>query len=134
MIRYLLDTDICIYIAKQRPSQVLLRLKRTKPGELGISVITYLELVYGAWKSEPVEANLAKIEEFRHLVPVQSLDANAAQRYARLRTQLERRGSPIGDYDLLIAAHALSMGLALVTNNIREFGGVPGLRVENWVE
>jgi tRNA(fMet)-specific endonuclease VapC len=133
-MRYLLDTDICIYIAKRKPAGVLTRLERLRPGDVGMSVITYLELVYGACKSQQVEANGARIKQLSHLIPVQALDAPAATHYGRLRAGLERSGSLIGAYDLLIAAHALALGLTLVTNNVREFRRVPGLRLENWAD
>ncbi|HUI44191.1 MAG TPA: type II toxin-antitoxin system VapC family toxin [Terriglobia bacterium] len=131
-MRYLLDTDICIYIAKRRPASVLARLESLRPGDVGMSVVTYLELLYGASKSQRVEANLAALDELRLLIPVQPLDAAAAGHYGRLRTALEKKGTSIGAYDLLIAAHALSLGLTLVTNDLREFGRVAGLRVEDW--
>jgi tRNA(fMet)-specific endonuclease VapC len=99
-----------------------------------MSIVTYLELVYGAWKSQQAAANLARLEELRGIVPVQPLEVDAARDYARIRTDLEKRGSPIGAYDLLIAAHALSLGLILVTNNVREFARIQGLRLENWAE
>jgi len=133
-MRYLLDTNICIYIAKRKPSRVLLRLERLRPGDVGMSVVTYLELVYGAWKSQHVEANLARIEQLGLLIPVQPLDVDVARHYGRLRSQLEKKGSSIGAYDLLIAAHALSLGLTLVTNNVREFARVEGLHLDNWAE
>ena len=133
-MRYLLDTNICIYIAKRRPRCVLSRLERLRPGDVGMSIVTYLELVYGAWKSQQAAANLARLEELRGIIPVQPLDVGAARDYARIRTDLEKRGSPIGAYDLLIAAHALSLGLILVTNNVREFARIHGLRLESWAE
>jgi len=133
-MRYLLDTNICIYIAKRRPPCVLSRLERLRPGDMGMSIVTYLELVYGAWKSQQAAANLARLEELRGIIPVQPLDVGAARDYARIRTDLEKRGSPIGAYDLLIAAHALSLGLILVTNNVREFARIHGLRLESWAE
>jgi tRNA(fMet)-specific endonuclease VapC len=133
-MRYLLDTNICIYIAKQKPHSVLARLQQLKPGDVGMSIITFLELVYGAWKSQHREANLMRIEGLERLIPVLPLDASAAGRYGQVRTELERKGSPIGAYDLLIAAHALTLGLALVTNNVREFRRVQNLMVENWAE
>jgi tRNA(fMet)-specific endonuclease VapC len=133
-MRYLLDTNICIYIAKRRPPCVLSRLERLRPGDVGMSIVTYLELLYGAWKSQQAAANLARLEELRGIIPVQPLDVGAARDYARIRTDLEKRGSPIGAYDLLIAAHALSLGLILVTNNVREFARIHGLRLENWAE
>lgn len=133
-MRYLLDTNICIYIAKRKPSGVLARLQQLRLGDIGMSVVTYLELVYGAWRSEQVETNLARLEQLRHLIPVQSLGADVGRYYGRLRAELERKGVPIGAYDLMIAAHALSLGLTLVTNNVREFARVDGLRLDNWAE
>ena len=133
-MRYLLDTNICIYIARRSPPEVLSRLERLKPGDVGMSVITYLELVYGAYKSRRVQSNLEAIESLSRLVPVLSLDVTAARRYGQIRTDLEKRGAPIGAYDLLIAAHALAGGLTVVTNNTREFRRVAGLRVENWAQ
>lgn len=133
-MRYLLDTNICIYIAKRKPSGVLARLERLRTGDVGMSVVTYFELNYGAWKSRSIEANLARIENLRTLIPILSLGADAGEQYGRMRAQLEKKGSPIGAYDLLIAAHALSQRLILVTNNVREFSKVDGLRIENWAE
>lgn len=131
-MRYLLDTNICIFIANRRPAHVSARLERMRPGDLGMSVITYLELTFGAWKSADAQENLSKIERLRRLIPVAPLDVDTANEYGRLRTELDRKGATIGAYDLLIAAHALSLGLILVTNNVREFERVGGLRVENW--
>ena len=131
-MRYLLDTNVCIYIAKRKPAAMLARFKRLRPGDVGMSIITYLELVYGAWNSQRTEANLAIIDQLRLIIPVQPLDVAIATHYGRLRTGLERKGRPIGGYDLLIAAHALSLGLTLVTNNVREFARVEGLRLANW--
>ena len=131
-MRYLLDTDICIYIAKQKPRSVLARLQQLRSGDVGMSIVTHLELVYGAWKSQRREANLLRIQELERVIPVLPLDSSAGQHYGRIRAELERKGSPIGAYDLLIAAHALALGLALVTNNTREYCRVPQLIVENW--
>ena len=133
-MRYLLDTNICIYIAKQKPPRVGAHLQQLKPGDVGMSIITHLELVYGAWKSQHREANLARIQELERLIPVLPLDASAGRHFGQMRAELERKGSPIGAYDLLIAAHALTLGLTLVTNNAREFRRVPQLIVENWVK
>jgi tRNA(fMet)-specific endonuclease VapC len=132
-MRYLLDTDICIYIARRKPAKVGARFDRLRPGELGMSVITFLELVYGACKSQHPAENLALIEQFERIVPAQPLEAAASQTYGKLRVELESKGSRIGAYDMLIAAHALSLGLTLVTNNVREFGRVEGLVLENWM-
>jgi tRNA(fMet)-specific endonuclease VapC len=98
-----------------------------------MSIVTCLELVNGAWKSRRKQDNLAKVEELSQLIPVRPLDTAVADHYGRIRSELERKGSSIGAYDLLIAAHALSLDLTLVTNNLREFARIPGLRVENWV-
>lgn len=133
-MRYLLDTDICIYIAKRRPAGVLARLERLRPGDVGMSVVTHLELVYGAYKSRQTETNMTHIQQLSHLIPVQALDASAAVHYGKLRAGLEKSGSLIGAYDLLIAAHALALQLILVTNNVREFQRVQGLRLENWAD
>jgi tRNA(fMet)-specific endonuclease VapC len=99
-----------------------------------MSIITHLELVYGAWKSQHREANLLRIQALERVIPVLPLDAGASRHYGQMRAELERKGSPIGAYDLLIAAHALALGLTLVTNNAREFRRVPRLIVENWAE
>lgn len=133
-MRYLLDTNICIYIAKEKPLKVLARFRRLQPGDVGMSVITNLEMVYGAWKSQYREANLQRIQGLEHLIPVLPLDVSVCRHYGQIRAELERKGSPIGAYDLLIAAHALALGLTLVTNNVREFRRIPNLRVENWAE
>jgi len=133
-MRYLLDTNICIYIANQKPAGVLARLEGLKPGDVGMSIITYLELVYGAWKSQRRETNLQRIQNLERIIPVLPLDTKAARHYGQMRAELQRKGAPIGAYDLLIAAHALSLGLTLVTNNAREFRRVPQLIVENWAE
>jgi tRNA(fMet)-specific endonuclease VapC len=133
-MRYLLDTNICIYIAKQKPRGVLARLHQLRPGDVGMSIITYLELVYGAWKSQHREANLLRIQELERLIPVLPLDASTARHFGQMRAELETKGSPIGAYDMLIAVHAMSLGLILVTNNAREFRRVPQLIVENWAE
>lgn len=133
-MRFLLDTNICIYIAKRKPAQVLSRFTQMKPGDVGMSIVTYLELVYGALKSQAIEANLARIGQLEVLIPAQPLNVGVAGHYGRLRAELEAAGTPIGAYDLMIAAHALSLGLTLVTNKVREYSRVNGLRVENWVD
>jgi tRNA(fMet)-specific endonuclease VapC len=133
-MRYLLDTNICIYIAKRKPHGVLARLQRLRPGDVGMSIITHLELVYGAWKSQHRETNLVRIQELERVIPVLPLDASTSQHYGRMRTELDGKGSPIGAYDLLIAAHTLALGLTLVTNNVWEFRRIPQLVLENWVE
>jgi tRNA(fMet)-specific endonuclease VapC len=133
-VRYLLDTNICIYIAKRQPAKVVSRLEQLEPGDVGMSVVTWLELTYGAWKSQHAVENLARLEQLERLIPAQPLHAGVARHYGRVRADLERKGALIGAYDLLIAAHALSLGLTLVSNNLREFRRVPGLKVETWVD
>ncbi|RIH87085.1 tRNA(fMet)-specific endonuclease VapC [Calidithermus terrae] len=133
-MRYLLDTDICIHVARHRPRQVLERLRSLEYGEVNISVITEFELTYGALKSADPQGKLAQVELVTRFAPPLPLDSSAVAAAARIRLELERKGLRIGAYDTLIAAQALSSGLTLVTNNVREFGRVEGLRVENWLE
>jgi tRNA(fMet)-specific endonuclease VapC len=133
-MRYLLDTDICIYIARQKPASVAVRLDHLRPGDARISVITLLELVYGACRSKRYAENLARVQEFERAVPALPLETGVAEFYGKLRADLEGKGLIIGAYDLLIAAHALSLGLTLVTNNVGEFSRVEGLQIENWAE
>ncbi|MBW1694555.1 MAG: type II toxin-antitoxin system VapC family toxin [Deltaproteobacteria bacterium] len=130
----MLDTDICIYIIKRKPASVLKRLESLRPGRLAISAITFAELINGAKKSQHVEANLAKLNALGELVDIRPFDKQAAVCYGDVRSDLEKRGETIGSNDLLIAAHALSLGWTLVTNNEREFSRVKGLKMENWVE
>lgn len=99
-----------------------------------MSSITYLELVYGAWKSEDVGLNMAAVEQLARMFPIEPLNVEVGQHYGRVRTELERRGLPIGAHDLLIAAHALALRATVVTGNIREFTRVEGLNVENWAD
>lgn len=132
MARFMLDTDTCIYIRRRRPEAVMQRFAALGPGDAVISVITYGELRVGAEKGRWREQDLALLEGFAGIVPIEPLPAVAGAVYARVRSDLERRGEVIGNNDLWIAAHALSAGLTLVTNNEREFRRVPGLTVENW--
>ena len=130
--RHLLDTNICIYIQRQRPAAVLERFRRLKPGEVVISVITWGELAYGAEKSRQRDNVLALLEELVTMLPVMPLPETAGQTYGAIRAALEAKGQPIGNNDLWIAAHAKAAGLIVVTNNEREFRRVPGLQVRNW--
>lgn len=133
-MRYLLDTNICIYIAKQKPREALERFQQVAPSEVGMSIVTHAELIYGAWKSQHREANVHRIQELERLIPVLPLDQNISQHYGQIRAELERKGAPIGAYDLLIAAHALATGLILVTSKVREFRRVPTLKIEKWAQ
>lgn len=130
--RYLLDTNICIYIARQRPPEVLGRFRKLKPGEALISVITWGELCYGAGKSEQRDKAMRVLEEFAALVPVAPVSETVGQTYGAIRAALEAKGASIGNNDLWIAAHAKDSGLILVTNNERDFKRVSGLKVQNW--
>ena len=131
-VRYLLDTNICIYIAKRRPPEVAGRFERLSPGQVGMSMLTYGELLFGAEKSQHPQPATQRLEPFVELVPVLELPANSPRHYARIRAELERAGAPIGANDLWIAAHAMAANLILVSNNLKELGRVSGLRSENW--
>lgn len=130
--RYLLDTNICIYMRQKRPEEVLRRFRKLRPGEAGLSVITYGELLYGAAKSAQRAAALARLHELVQLLPALPLPETAAEVYGSIRAELEAKGEMIGNNDLWIAAHSLASGLTLVTNNEREFRRVRGLKVQNW--
>jgi tRNA(fMet)-specific endonuclease VapC len=132
-MKLMLDTNICIYLIKQYPPSVLERFLSHPVGDIGISSITVAELDYGASKSRHATKNRIALDQFISPLDVAAFDREAAAAYGRLRAALEQKGTPIGSMDLLIAAHALSLGVKLVTNNTREFRRVPGLRVENWV-
>lgn len=131
-VRYLLDTNICIYVQRARPPSVLARFAALNAGDAAISTITWGELVYGAEKSTRRESVLDALREFTSFVPVMTMPADAGAHYGALRARLERSGEIIGNNDLWIAAHALAAGLVMVTNNEREFSRVPGLAIENW--
>lgn len=131
-IRYLLDTNICIYIQRRKPGEVLVHFQKLKPGDAAISVITWGELLYGAERSQQRKRALQVLEEFKSLVPVLPMPENAGIAYGAIRASLESRGELIGNNDLWIAAHAKAAALTIVTNNEREFQRVPGLKVLNW--
>ena len=130
---YMLDTNICIYIIKQKPKEVIDHLKKIKNSDLCISSITYSELLYGVEKSSNVTKNLLALTMFLTNIEIISYDENASAQYGLIRAELERNGKPIGPLDMLIAAHAKSLKITLVTNNVKEFERVNGLKVENWV-
>ncbi|HLQ51295.1 MAG TPA: type II toxin-antitoxin system VapC family toxin [Terriglobales bacterium] len=132
--RYMLDTNICIYIAKHQPPEVRARFEHLKPGQIIMSAITYGELYYGANKSNQQTKSLAQLQELIQDVPIAELDSLAAQAYGEIRATLEKQGRVIGNNDLWIGAHALSLDLTLATNNEREFKRIPGLSVENWTK
>lgn len=132
MIKYLLDTNIVIYVIKRRPIEVM-EVFNQHASRMAISVITLSELMHGAEKSSWPEKNLNVVEDFCSRLQVLDYTAKAAQHYGAIRAQLEKIDQPIGVNDLHIAAHARSEGLILVTNNTREFTKVPGLQLENWL-
>lgn len=131
MLKYMLDTNIIIYIMKNRPAQVKKRFKQHKE-QLSISSITLGELVFGAEHSQQQERNLSDIEAMIARLEVLPFDNKPAYHFGQIRAALYNIGKPIGPYDMMIAGHARSSGLILVTNNIREFERVPGLQLENW--
>jgi len=130
---WMLDTNICIYLVKQRPVSVLEKFKTIEPGQIALSVITIAELEYGARKSQAVEKNLTALHQFTIPFEILPFDYNATVEYGIMRADLESKGTPIGSLDTLIAAHAKSLNYILVTNNEKEFKRVNGLQVENWV-
>jgi tRNA(fMet)-specific endonuclease VapC len=133
MLRYLLDTNIVIYVLKRRPVEVLSTFN-ANASRMAISSITLAELLHGAEKSSRVSVNLAAIEDFCSRLQVLPYGPKAAQHYGTIRAALEKLGQPIGVNDMHIAAHARSEGLVLVTNNMGEFARVPALEAENWVQ
>ena len=132
MLKYLLDTNIVIYVLKRRPVEIL-EIFNTNATRMAISSITLSELIYGAEKSINIDKNLEAIEEFISHLDVLPYDAKASQHYGQIKAALEKKGEVIGENDIHIAAHAISQGLMLVTNNLREFKRVPNLALENWV-
>ena len=133
MLRYLLDTNIVIYVLKRRPVEVLSTFN-ANASRMAISSITLAELFHGAEKSSRVSENLATVEDFCSRLEVLPYGPKAAQHYGAIRAALEKLGQPIGVNDMHIAAQARSEGLVLVTNNMGEFARVPALEVENWVQ
>lgn len=132
MHKYLLDTNICIYTIKNRPEAVR-RTFTECDGQMCVSTITQMELIYGAEKSAAVSRNLKDVEGFLSRLEIKQFDSSAAAHTGQIRAELARAGTPIGAYDQMIAGHARSLGLIVVTNNVSEFSRVPGIRIENWV-
>lgn len=132
-LHYFLDTDTVIYIKNHHPPQVLKRFSTLEPGAVGISVITYGELIRGAERSEYKQNNHQKLKQLIELIPVQSMPQDTGLHYGQIRSDLEKAGWVIGNNDLWIAAHARAVGVTVVTNNTKEFSRVENLSVENWV-
>jgi tRNA(fMet)-specific endonuclease VapC len=134
MMRYMLDTNICIYICHRKMPDVVTTFQKLDHGDAGISVITHAEMLWGAEKSNAPQAARNVINEFIDYIPVLPIHEDVSPCYAELRTYLQRKGTPIGSNDLWIAAHALAENLTLVTNNEREFKRIPKLKIENWTK
>ena len=133
-MKYLLDTNICIYLIKKKPIEVVKKLSKLNINDVGISSITLSELEYGVEKSSNPEKNKIALIEFLSMLEIYNYDDRAAKEYGVIRAELEKKGLIIGALDMLIAAHAKSRDMILVTNNVREFGRVKGLLIENWVK
>ena len=133
MLKYMLDTNICIYVIKRKPLEVLSKFNEHS-GQLAISSITLAELIHGAEKSEFVERNLRTVEDFCSRLEVLGYGDKAAAHYGSIRSDLEKKGQVIGVNDLHIAGHARSEALVLVSNNVKEFNRVDALRTDNWIK
>lgn len=132
-MRYMLDTNICIYLIKHKPPQVFEKLQEHNPDEICISAVTYAKLVHGVEKSKAVERNRLALTILLSNIEILDFDMKAAEEYGRIRADLEKKGTPIGLLDMMIAGHAKSLGYTVVTNNVGEFKRVEGLQYENWV-
>ena len=132
-MKWMLDTNVCIAIVRRQPETAIRRLRGKAIGQVGVSAITVAELQYGAAKSSRSEQARSALSEFLLALEVAPFDEQACVGYGAVRAKLKSSGKPIGPLDTLIAAHALSLGVVLVTNNVREFRRVPGLTVEDWL-
>ena len=132
-MRFMLDTNVCIYMIKGKPPQVLSRLKDFSLGDVSVSCITVSELEYGVAKSSKPQQNRDALDAFLAPLEILPFNGEATHRYGQIRAYLEKEGKLIGGMDMLIAAHALSASITLVTNNTKEFGRIPELRLENWL-
>jgi len=133
-MKYLIDTNICIYMMNKRPAEIIKKFKQFELGEIGISIITVSELQYGVAKSTYRKKNEVRLEEFLAPFEILTYDQTAAKVYGDIRFQLEKRGQPIGPLDLLIAAHAISQDMVLITNNEKEFRRIKKLKIDNWTK
>ena len=129
---YMLDTNICVFLIRKKPPVLLERLQKTSPGDLCLSAITLAELEHGVEKSLYPKRNSNALMYFLSMVEILPFDDRAAREYGKIKTDLQRRGTPIGPLDTLIAAHAKAIEAVLVTNNTKEFVRVDGLRIEDW--
>ena len=133
-MKVMLDTNTCIAIIKGKPPHVLRRFNAYKVGEIGVSSVTFAELEFGVAKSQHQEKNQAALDEFVLPLEIAYFNREAARVYGRVRAALEKKGTPIGALDLMIGAHALSLGVTLATNNTREFSRIKGLNVVDWLD
>ena len=133
-MRYMLDTNICIYAIKHKPKQVFMRLQEHDPIDICISSVTYAELVHGVEKSKAIEKNRVALALLLANIEIMNFDSLAAESYGKIRADLEKAGTPIGPLDMMIAGHAMALGYTVVTNNTKEFERVKGLKLENWSE
>jgi tRNA(fMet)-specific endonuclease VapC len=130
----MLDTNICIYAIKQKPAEVIAALQKIDPCDVCVSSVTYADLVHGVEKSNAVEKNRLALTLFLSNIEIKNFDADAAEKYGRIRADLEKRGTPIGPLDMMIAGHAAATDCVVVTNNTKEFSRVEGLKIVNWAE
>lgn len=131
-MKYMLDTNICIYAIKHKPEKVIERLQEHDPSDICISSITYAELYHGVEKSQAVDKNRIALAILLSNIEIKDFDTKAAESYGRIRAELEKAGTPIGPLDTMIAGHAMSLGYTVVTNNTREFSRVTDLNLEDW--
>ncbi len=131
-MKYLLDSDICIYVIKKQPKNVWKQFHSLNFSDMALSAVTVAELRYGVAKSRAKERNEAALEEFLAPLRIMPFDETATTVYGEIRADLARKGTPIGPLDMLIAAQAVSLGVTLVTNNLREYRRVPGLHCVSW--
>ena len=132
-MKFLLDTNICIYLIKQKPQEVIQRFNTHQVGDLGVSSITVAELEFGVQKSQFPKKNQRALTQFLLPLQIADFDNAAAIVYGNVRSALEKKGTSIGSLDTLIAAHALSLQVSLITNNVKKFSRVQNLKLDNWV-
>ena len=132
-MKYLLDTNICVALIRQKPKELIKQITSHKPADIGISTITIAELIYGVQKSSQKVQNMTALDQFLLPLEIADFDQSAAVVYGHVRTYLENKGTLIGSMDMLIAAHALSLDVSLVTNNTREFKRIPNLKIVDWM-
>ena len=133
-MKYMLNTNICIYAIKHKPENVIEELSKHDSSDVCVSSVTYAELVHGVEKSAAVEKNKLALLMLLANIEILDFDVSAADCYGMIRASLEKKGIPIGPLDMMIAGHAMSLDLIVVTNNVREFQRIPNLKIENWAE